>query len=165
MRFNLRSTAARVAFVLVCGYAAWLSAQRNEGAADSAAPHSPIVLGAPIEVEVFIEVTPGFDLARGDSTSRVSVDISQLPDTVRHAKYLRPQDYCPADFNKDDRIDAGDIELFLAVYSAREGPMVDWLDLTADGAIDGADVECFMTAFNSGGCDPMSLTLTRVIAC
>jgi len=165
MRLNLRTSASRVAFLLVCGYAAWLSAQPRDEAADVANTHSPIVLGAPTDIEVWIEISPGFDPTRGASAALAPIDISQLPETVRHAKFLRPQDYCPADFNKDDRIDAGDLELFLAVYSAREGPMVDWLDLTSDGTIDGDDVDCFMAAFNSGGCDPMSLTLTRVIAC
>lgn len=93
------------------------------------------------------------------------VDIYTLPATVRDMEPWRAKYFCPTDFNRDNAIDPGDIALFLAVFAAREGPMVDWLDINEDGTVDDADLDAFMRQYHDGGCDPTYFAENRLLIC
>jgi hypothetical protein len=87
-----------------------------------------------------------------------------LPDSVRQQPW-RAAFYCPADFNKDDRVDEEDARLFFAVYAERSGPMAGWLDLDGDGAVTGEDVAAFLAAYVEGDCDVSARARLREELC
>jgi hypothetical protein len=86
--------------------------------------------------------------------------ITDLPESLRDQPWRAPF-YCPADFNKDDRVDDQDIELFFAVLAAQDGPMAPWLDMDGDAAVTGEDVAWFLSAVATGECDPAARARLR----
>lgn len=93
------------------------------------------------------------------------VDIYTLPESIQRDGEWRAKYYCPADFNKDDRIDAEDLALYLAVFSAQDGPMASWLDIDADGGVTPSDLEEFINVLERQDCDPAKNAEYRLSIC
>lgn len=91
-------------------------------------------------------------------------DVYSLPPGAVGVETWRLRYYCPGDFNKDNRVDVDDLSLYAAVYSVREGPMVDWLDVNRDGEITVDDLTEIIEAVQGGGCDPEQANY-RVLIC
>ncbi|GJQ31084.1 MAG: hypothetical protein HBSAPP03_29680 [Phycisphaerae bacterium] len=104
-------------------------------------------------------------VAHSSEALNAPIDILSLPPGAVGIDPWRLKYFCPADFNRDNVIDQGDVALYLAVFAAREGPMVDWLDLTGDGVIDDADLDSFMRQYQDGGCDPEQAAEYMFIIC
>ncbi len=93
------------------------------------------------------------------------MDIYTLPESIQREGEWRARYFCPADFNKDDQIDSDDLALFLAVFSAQDGPMAPWLDIDADGDVTPMDLEQFLNVFERNDCDPAKNAEHRLMVC
>lgn len=172
--------AAGVAVVLVPGPTLGVSDASIAGSprAGQTAPHA--AFGGLAKHEHSAERTPGTsaaDLTTGKGTpilfctihaaaaTMPEVDIYTLPESIQRDGEWRAKYYCPADFNKDDRIDSEDLALFMAVFAAQDGPMALWLDIDADGSITPSDLEEFINVFERQDCDPAKNAEYRLSIC
>jgi hypothetical protein len=73
--------------------------------------------------------------------------------------------FCPADFNKDDRVDESDLLLFAQTWTDEASPLFNWCDVNADGFVDAADAVEFMSQFNDGPRDGERIKELRSMIC
>jgi hypothetical protein len=73
--------------------------------------------------------------------------------------------FCPADFNKDDRVDEQDLALFAQTWNDQDSPLFNWCDLNGDGFVDAADAVEFMHRFDHGRRDGEQLKEARSTIC
>lgn len=73
--------------------------------------------------------------------------------------------FCPADFNKDDTVDASDVEAFMQAFHDPQSPLTAWTDINKDGLIDDADLQLFLDAYAQGACDTVERKSLRDIIC
>ncbi|HZW07815.1 MAG TPA: hypothetical protein VFF65_11895 [Phycisphaerales bacterium] len=73
--------------------------------------------------------------------------------------------YCPADANRDDRIDAADIAFFLDAWSRGDSFIGRLGDANRDAKLDERDYPAFMDAYFGGDCSPEETREHRLRVC
>lgn len=84
---------------------------------------------------------------------------------MNYTDVLRPGYFCPADFNRDNVIDATDQTLFLEAWSDISHPLAGWADLNDDGTLDALDVDEFVRRTGTSDCDPAATAERRLLVC
>ncbi len=73
--------------------------------------------------------------------------------------------YCPADFDRDNRVDQGDLAFFVDVWSRGDGLTGHLADLNGDSHLDQQDINAYFEAYFSNDCDPVQKQTLRSQIC
>lgn len=111
-------------------------------------PVKPVVLGPSVE----------------ENMRLVQPILDALPNLSRNDVYKLGY-FCPADFNKDDRIDEQDFTLFAQTWADENSPLFNWCDMNKDGVVDESDAIEFLHEYREGSCNCEELRDLRSTIC
>lgn len=104
-------------------------------------------------------------LTTGEQYASFRADVSAALPHVGLEDLSKLDYYCPADVNRDNRVDSADMAFFVQSWSQGSPALQHLADVNGDGVLDRRDYDMFIDSFFGGDCSPHERQDYRSVIC